>query len=233
MVVWKIRIPLSSVYLRQHQYLAIYCHRPPGGNKNYHLRDVDTLLYISTVKVMYYKQPSKVLITKDLQVSYQCWIKREVSYQSLNKSLTRGLLRVSLRVQGGPARGGPMSPVWILKRLVSVLINACRLLSALPSLSQFGPGRLSVVAISFYALSLVGIYPGRPSTRRSLRRAGSKCLRGVIITFLFTFTFSHLEIIVESLKIDDNILIESADSVTSEPFLGDFFLSFWHHFQCG
>ena len=57
----------------------------------------------------------------------------------------------------GPARGwgGPMSPVWILKRLVSVFINACRLLSALPSLSQFGRGRLSLVAISFYALSLL------------------------------------------------------------------------------
>ena len=48
--------------------------------------------------------------------------------------------------------GGPMSPVWILKRLVSVFINACRLLSALPSLLQFGWGRLSLVAISFYAL---------------------------------------------------------------------------------
>ena len=36
--------------------------------------------------------------------------------------------------------GGPMSPVWILKHLVSVFMNACRLLSALPSLSQFGRG---------------------------------------------------------------------------------------------
>ena len=33
--------------------------------------------------------------------------------------------------------------------------NACRLLSALPSLSQFGRGRLPLVAISFYALSLL------------------------------------------------------------------------------
>ena len=48
-----------------------------------------------------------------------------------------------------------MSPVWILKHLVSVFINACRLLSALPSLSQFGRRRLSLVAISFYALSLL------------------------------------------------------------------------------
>ena len=54
-----------------------------------------------------------------------------------------------------PCQGGPMSPVWILKRLLSVFINACRLLSALPSLSQFGWGRLSLVATSFYALSLL------------------------------------------------------------------------------
>ena len=37
----------------------------------------------------------------------------------------------------------------------SVFINACRLLSALPSLLQFGRGRLSLVAISFYVLSLL------------------------------------------------------------------------------
>ena len=36
-----------------------------------------------------------------------------------------------------------------------MFINACRLLWALPSLSQFGRGRLSLVAISFYALSLI------------------------------------------------------------------------------
>ena len=38
---------------------------------------------------------------------------------------------------------------------MSVFINACRLLSAFPSLSLFGRGRLSLVAISFYALSLL------------------------------------------------------------------------------
>ena len=38
---------------------------------------------------------------------------------------------------------------------MSVFINACRLLSALPSLSQFGRGRLSLVANSFHALSLL------------------------------------------------------------------------------
>ena len=50
---------------------------------------------------------------------------------------------------------GPMLPVWILKHLVSVFINACRLLSALPSLLQFGQGRLSLVVVSFYVLPLL------------------------------------------------------------------------------
>ena len=35
------------------------------------------------------------------------------------------------------------------------LTSSCRLFSALPSLSQFGRGKLSFVAISFYALSLL------------------------------------------------------------------------------
>ena len=39
---------------------------------------------------------------------------------------------------GGGAGWGPMLPVGILKGLVSVFINACRLLPALQSLSQFG-----------------------------------------------------------------------------------------------
>ena len=75
--------------------------------------------------------------------------------------------------QGGG--GGLKSPVWILKHLVSAFINACRLLSALPWLSQFGGGRLSLVAISpfcavatFWAMSLVGIYPGSASIMASL-----------------------------------------------------------------
>ena len=42
-------------------------------------------------------------------------------------------------VQWGPAKGGV----------------PCRLLTALPSLWQFGRGRLSLVAISFYTLSLL------------------------------------------------------------------------------
>ena len=54
-----------------------------------------------------------------------------------------------------PCQGGPMSSVWILTCFVWVFINACRLLSALQSLSQFGGGRLSLVTISFYALSLL------------------------------------------------------------------------------
>ena len=53
-----------------------------------------------------------------------------------------------------------------------VFINACRLLSALLSPSQFGCGGGGVVSCrdfilravaTFWALSLVGIYPGRAS----------------------------------------------------------------------
>ena len=55
----------------------------------------------------------------------------------------------------GGGGGGPMTPIWILKRLVSVFINACCLLLALPSLLQFGRGRLSLVTISFYVLSIL------------------------------------------------------------------------------
>ena len=64
-----------------------------------------------------------------------------------------------------------MSPVLILKRLVSVFRNACRLLSALPSPSQFGRGMLSLVAISFYALSLLfgPFYPSRASQKDSAK----------------------------------------------------------------
>ena len=81
------------------------------------------------------------------------------------------------------ARGGPMSPVWILKRLVSVFINACRLLSALPSLSQFGWGRLSLVAISFYALSLLF----GPCRLSEFTLAGPR----VIIYINFSLAFSN------------------------------------------
>ena len=74
----------------------------------------------------------------------------------LNRTVVDSDWRLS-NLYRGPTRrgGGPMSPVWILKRLVLVFINACRLLSALLSLLQFGPGRLSLVAISFYSLSLL------------------------------------------------------------------------------
>ena len=63
--------------------------------------------------------------------------------------------------------GGHVAHLNFKTSRVSVFINACRVLSALRSLSQFGRGRLSLVAISFYtlswAMSLVGIYPGRAS----------------------------------------------------------------------
>ena len=71
-----------------------------------------------------------------------------------------GLARWQSKLHGlmylwGPAKGGSHFARLNLKRLVSVFINACRLLSALLSLSQFGWGRLSLVAISFYSLSLL------------------------------------------------------------------------------
>ena len=49
---------------------------------------------------------------------------------------------VSFIIEALPGGGWDVLPVRILKRLVSVFINACRLWSALPSLSQFGRGRL-------------------------------------------------------------------------------------------
>ena len=76
-----------------------------------------------------------------------------------NKNITRlteGKTFVYLEALPGGGGGCPMSPVWNLKCLMSVFIkNACRFLLALPSLSQFGRERLSLVAISFYALSLL------------------------------------------------------------------------------
>ena len=49
-----------------------------------------------------------------------------------------------------------MSPVWILKRLESVFKNACRLTYCQLCLHcRIGRGRLSLVAISFYVLSLL------------------------------------------------------------------------------
>ena len=85
--------------------------------------------------------------------------------------------------QGG---GGSMSSVWILKLLVSVFINACRLLSALPSLSQFGRGRLSLVAISFYALSLLF----GPCRLSEFTLAGP---RHILLTGQLVFAFNKLE----------------------------------------
>ena len=62
-----------------------------------------------------------------------------------------------------------------LKRLVSMFITACRLLSALPSLSQFGRGRLSLVVISFYALPLLF----GPCRLSEFTLAGPHCAGGV------------------------------------------------------
>ena len=76
--------------------------------------------------------------------------------------------------------GGPKLPVWILKRLGSVFINACCLLSALPSSSQFGRGRLSLVVISFYTLSLLF----KPCHLSEFTLAGP--LRGLVLFYTAT-----------------------------------------------
>ena len=78
---------------------------------------------------------------------------------------------------------GGGAPVWILKRLVVVFINACRLLSALRSLSQFGRGRLSLVAISFYTLSL-HLRPCRLSEFTLARSLGLKVAATLYKNFL-------------------------------------------------
>ena len=87
-----------------------------------------------------------------IALSVFCWI---FDVNRVSITVYSSHIFASFWLPWGPARGGPMSPVWILKHLVSVFINTCRLLPALPSLSQFGRGRLSLVAISFYALSLL------------------------------------------------------------------------------
>ena len=76
-------------------------------------------------------------------------------YPKKKTYLKQALTQCRLKTMLDALPGGPISPVWILKRLVLVFINACCLLSALPSLSQFGRGRLSLVTISFYVLLLL------------------------------------------------------------------------------
>ena len=94
-----------------------------------------------------------------------------------------------------PFQGGPMSPVWILKCLVSVFINAFHLLSALPSLSQFDRGRLSQVSISFYAvttfwaMSLVEIYPGRASMLSEICWSFNKNYMHFVLQFSYVMMF--------------------------------------------
>ena len=61
---------------------------------------------------------------------------------------------LEISIEAPPGGGVPCHPSEF-ENVVSVFINACRLLSPFPSLLQFGQGRLSLVTISFYALSLL------------------------------------------------------------------------------
>ena len=75
------------------------------------------------------------------------------------KKVNTSIVFCSYTKEALPREGGGVNYVAHLNfktsRVGIYKINACRLLSALPSLSQFGRGRLSLVTISFYALSLL------------------------------------------------------------------------------
>ena len=100
-----------------------------------------------TTPYIYYECSNFILQWKALLCRLYC------TYSTFFQLPYKLFIPISKALPGGG--GGPMAPVWILKRFVSMFINACLLLSALPSLSQFGRGRLSLVAISFYVLSLL------------------------------------------------------------------------------
>ena len=79
---------------------------------------------------------------------------------------------------------------------MSVFINACRLLSSLPSLSQFGRGRLSLVAISLYVLLLLF----GPCRLSEFTLAGPRNWMAALCTFTISFVDSkevHAEFLSE------------------------------------
>ena len=163
------------------------------------------------------QEPVKVKNSSPKSLSANC---RPAVYQQLTDSwptANRHILVLATYLLPGnvamqrPCRGGsPMSPIWILKRLVSVFINACHLLSALMSLSQFGRGRLPLVAISFYTLLLLfGSYrlsqftlAGPICTNLALWLCGyaGKCQLMWVRAYLPTthFTYCHVVIVLES-----------------------------------
>ena len=70
----------------------------------------------------------------------------------------------------GPARGGPMSPVWILKHLVSVFILSLSLVLGFAITVAILPREVVSCrnfilrsVSTFWVMTLVGIYPGRAS----------------------------------------------------------------------
>ena len=72
------------------------------------------------------------------------------SKNSLTALLQTNVKKFSLRFQGPKIYNSLSSEIQNASS-----IDACRLFLALPSLLQFGRGRLSLVAISFYTLSLL------------------------------------------------------------------------------
>ena len=82
-----------------------------------------------------------------------------------------------LKTLPGGGGGNPMSPIWILKRLVSVFINACclnychNLAEGGCLLSCLSHNFILRALATFWAMSLVRIYPGRASW---LVQAGSE-----------------------------------------------------------
>ena len=107
--------------------------------------------------------------------SKKCVLKIGTKLQTCCSSCPKGKLgsvaEGSAILIWGPAGGGggPMLPFCILKNLMSMFINACHLLSALPSVATWlrevvccRDFILRAVA-TFWAMSLVGIYPGRAS----------------------------------------------------------------------
>ena len=86
----------------------------------------------------------------------------DVHFQVKSTSFTHCLSFKEALQEGGEGGGGNHVARLNFKTSRVGVYKSCRLLSALSSLSQFGRGRLSLVAIPLYTLSLL-FGPGRLS----------------------------------------------------------------------